>query len=70
MHPSALSCAEIVELRGLEPRRFSAEMQPEVLRLVLPVVTQVLGVLRICLGVLRDVTVLTAARDRRQPHGS
>jgi hypothetical protein len=50
----------IVELRGLEPPRFAAKMPSELRRLFFAVVTRMRSVLRICLGVLRDVTVVTA----------
>ncbi len=47
-----------VELRGLEPRTEPGEMALELRFLSFGVVTRVLRFLRICVGVLRDVTVL------------
>jgi hypothetical protein len=47
-----------VELRGLEPRTEPEEMALELRFLSFGVVTRVLRFLRICVGVLRDVTVL------------
>ena len=49
-----------MELRGLEPLAFLAEMGLEQHRLDFSVVARRLSILRICLGVLRDVTVVTA----------
>ena len=48
----------LVELRGLEPRTEPEEMALELRFLSFGVVTRVLRFLRICVGVLRDVTVL------------
>jgi hypothetical protein len=47
-----------VELRGLEPRTEPGEMALELRFLLFGVVMRVLGFLGICVGVLRDVTVL------------
>ena len=47
-----------LELRGLEPRTEPGEMALELRFLLSGVVTRVLRFLRICVGVLRDVTVL------------
>jgi hypothetical protein len=52
------NCVSVVELRGFEPRNEPGEIPPELHFLSLHVVTRVLCLLRICLGVLRDVTVL------------
>jgi hypothetical protein len=48
----------VSELRGLEPRTGPGKMGLELRFLSFGVVTWVLGFLRICVGVLRDVTVL------------
>ena len=48
----------LVELRGLEPRREAAKMASDLGALSFGVVTRVLRLLRICVSVLRDVTVL------------
>jgi hypothetical protein len=48
----------VVELRGLEPRTEPGEIALELSFLSFGVVTRVLRFLRICAGVLRDVTVL------------
>lgn len=48
----------ICELRGLEPRTERWEMALELRFLSFGVVTRVLRFLRICVGVLRHVTVL------------
>lgn len=53
-----LSCAFLVELRGFEPRNRPAEIGADLHFPSSRVVTHVLRVLRICPGVLRDVTVL------------
>jgi hypothetical protein len=50
-----------VELRGFEPLQFPAEIAAELRRMFFGVVTHVFRVLRICVGVLRDVTVLAPA---------
>jgi hypothetical protein len=47
-----------VEPRGFEPHNSPAKIDSELRVLLVHVVTQVLCVLRICLGVLRDVTSL------------
>jgi hypothetical protein len=47
-----------VELRGLEPRTEPGEMALELRFLSFGAVTRMLRFLRICVGVLRDVTVL------------
>ena len=47
-----------MELRGLEPRTEPGEMALELRFLPFGVVTRVLRFLRICVGVLRDATVL------------
>jgi hypothetical protein len=47
-----------VELRGFEPRTVPAETAFDLRWLCVHVVTRVLCVLPICLGVLRDVTLL------------
>src|SRR5271166_5543435 len=47
-----------VELRGLEPRTEPGEMALELRFLSFGVVTRVLRFLRICVGVLRDATML------------
>ena len=47
-----------VELRGLEPRTEPGKMALELRFLLFGVVMRVLGFLGICVGVLRDVTVL------------
>ena len=47
-----------VELRGLEPRTEPGEMALELRFLLFGVVMRVLGFLGICVGVLRDVTVV------------
>jgi hypothetical protein len=49
--------ASAAKLRGLEPRAEPGEMVLEMRFLSFVVVTRVLRFLRICLGVLRDVTV-------------
>ncbi len=48
----------LVELRGFEPRTEPGEMALELRFLSFGVVTRVLRFLRVCVGVLRDVTVL------------
>ena len=52
------TCAFLVELRGLEPRTEPGEMALELRFLSFGVVTRVLRFLRICVGVLRDATML------------
>lgn len=47
-----------VELRGLEPLEFPAETCSELRLLLIRCVTCYVRVLAICVGVLRDVTVL------------
>jgi hypothetical protein len=47
-----------VELRGLEPRTEPGKTGSELRFLLFCVITRVLGFLGICVGVLRDVTVL------------
>jgi hypothetical protein len=54
----ALTCSNVVELRGLEPHTEPGEMALELRILSFGVVTRVLRFLRMCVGVLRDVTVL------------
>jgi hypothetical protein len=54
----ALTCSNVVELRGFEPRTEPGEMALELRILSFGVVTRVLRFLRMCVGVLRDVTVL------------
>jgi hypothetical protein len=56
LHP----CRASVELRGFEPLAFPGEMTSELRQMFFGGVTQVSRVLRICVGVLRDVTVLAA----------
>jgi hypothetical protein len=46
------------ELRGLEPLRFPAKIHCEQRLMFDDIVTSPLAVLRICVDVLRDVTVL------------
>jgi hypothetical protein len=53
-----LAGVPLVELRGFEPRTEPGEMALELRFLSFGVVTRVLRFLRICVGVLRDVTVL------------
>ena len=50
--------AKGVEVRGFEPRTEPGQMALELRFLSFGVVTRVLRFLRICVGVLRDVTVL------------
>ena len=57
-----------MELRGFEPLILPAEMGSDVRRMFADVVTSHLVVLRICVGVLRDVTV-PRVNDRRGGHG-
>jgi hypothetical protein len=47
-----------VQLRGFEPLALPAEIGADLRRMVLHVVARSVRVLRICVGVLRDVTVL------------
>jgi hypothetical protein len=49
-----------VELRGFEPLSFPAEIAAELRRMFVEGVTHIFYVLQICVGVLRDVTVLAA----------
>lgn len=55
---NALELRISVELRGFEPGAEPAETAPDLRWLCVHVVTQVLSVLLICLGVLRNVTSL------------
>jgi hypothetical protein len=57
----------LVELRGIEPLALPAEMGSEQRRPFVCVVTQRLRVLRICAGVLRDVTVLGLGLGQARP---
>jgi hypothetical protein len=50
-----------VKLRGFEPLQFPAEIAAELRWMFFGGVTRVFRVLRICVGVLRDVTVLAAS---------
>jgi hypothetical protein len=56
--PARTAKLRVSELRGLEPRTGPGKMGLELRFLSFGVVTWVLGFLRICVGVLRDVTVL------------
>jgi hypothetical protein len=60
-----------VELRGFEPRTFPAKTLCELPFIVPRVVTRVVRVLGVCVGALRDVTVLRVpchrAGDAVQP---
>ena len=47
-----------VQLRGFEPRIEPAKIGSELRRMFSHIVTRLLRVLRICIAVLRDVTVL------------
>jgi hypothetical protein len=47
--------------------RFPAETGPDLRRMFDDVVTRCLGVLRICIGVLRDVTVLAEMTGADEP---
>jgi hypothetical protein len=53
-----------VELRGLEPLHFPAKTRIELQGLLSRVVTSALAVQQICVGVLRDVTMLERVRAR------
>ena len=57
-HQGPETVSALVELRGLEPRTEPGEMALELRFLSFGVVTRVLRFLPICVGVLRDVTVL------------
>ena len=56
--PTRKTAIFLVELRGLEPLRFPAKTHCEQRLMFDDIVTSPLAVLRICVGVLRDVTVL------------
>ena len=53
-----------MELRGFEPRTIPAKIVAELHRMFVDVVTRGLSVLRICLGVLRDVASVAVGRPR------
>jgi hypothetical protein len=56
-----------VKLRGLEPLAEPAKTDAELRRMLLGCVTQCIDDLRICIGVLRDVTVLAEPSQGTHP---